>query len=69
MYLLFGLGRVDVFPVNDLALRKAMSALYGLNVNDLEGAEKVAQKWKPYRSIASWYMYKHGDLKPQETNA
>ena len=69
MYLLFGLGRVDVFPVNDLALRKAMSTLYGLSVNDLEGAEKVAQKWKPYRSIASWYMYKHGDLKPQETNA
>ena len=68
MYLLFGLGRVDVFPVNDLALRKAMSALYGLNVNDLEGAEKVAQKWKPYRSIASWYMYKHGDLRTQETN-
>ena len=68
MYLLFGLGRVDVFPVNDLALRKAMSALYGLNVNDLEGAEKVAQKWKPYRSIASLYMYKYGDMQPQETD-
>ena len=69
MYLLFGLGRVDVFPVNDLALRRAMSALYGLDVDDLEGAEKVAQKWKPYRSIASWYMYRHGDLKPQDINA
>ena len=59
MYLLFGLGRVDVFPVKDLALRRSMSSLYGLDVNDLEGAEKVAQKWKPYRSIASWYMYRH----------
>ena len=66
MYLLFGLGRIDVFPVNDLALRKSMSALYGLDVKDLEGATKVAEKWKPYRSIASWYMYKHGDLQPQE---
>ena len=62
MYLLFGLARIDVFPVNDLALRKSMSSLYDLAVNDLEGAEKVAQKWKPYRSIASLYMYKHGDL-------
>ena len=68
MYLLFGLGRVDVFPVNDLALRKSMSSLYGLAVNDLEGAKKVAQKWKPYRSIASLYMYKHGDLQTQEIN-
>ena len=62
MYLLFGLGRIDVFPVKDLALRRSMSSLYGLDVNDLEGAEKVAQKWKPYRSIASLYMYKRGDL-------
>ena len=68
MYLLFGLGRIDVFPVNDLALRKSMASLYGLAVNDLEGAEKVAQKWKPYRSIGSLYMYKHGDLQPQQTN-
>ncbi len=68
MYLLFCLGRIDVFPVNDLALRKSMASLYGLAVNDLEGAEKVAQKWKPYRSIGSLYMYKHGDLQPQQTN-
>lgn len=68
MYLLFGLGRTDVFPVKDLALRKSMSSLYGLDVNDFEGAEKVAQKWKPYRSIASLYMYKHGDMQPQETD-
>ena len=65
MYLLFGLGRTDVFPVKDLALRKSMSSLYGLDVDDVEGLEKVAQKWKPYRSIASWYMYKHGDLRSQ----
>ena len=56
MYLFFGLGRIDVFPVKDAALRKSMSSLYGLAVNDLEGAEKVAQKWKPYRSIGSLYM-------------
>ena len=65
MYLLFGLGRIDVFPVKDLALRKSMSSVYGLDVDDLEGAEKIAEKWKPYRSIASRYLYKHGDLRSQ----
>lgn len=67
MYLLFGLGRTDVFPVKDLALRKSMSSLYGLDVDDLDGLEKVAEKWKPHRSIASWYMYRHGDLRPRES--
>ena len=65
MYLLFGLGRIDVFPVKDLALRKSMSSVYGLDVDDLKGAEKIAEKWKPYRSIASRYLYKHGDLRSQ----
>ena len=65
MYLLFGLGRIDVFPVKDLALRKSMSSVYGLDVDDLEGAEKIAEKWKPYRSLASRYLYKHGDLRSQ----
>ena len=69
MYLLFGLGRIDVFPVTDLALRKSMSSVYGLDVNDIEGATRVAEKWKPYRSIASWYMYRHGDLPPDGTSA
>jgi len=66
MYLLFGLARVDVFPVHDLALRKVMSTIYGLNVNDLEAAQKIAQKWIPYRSIASWYLYKLGNMRTQQ---
>lgn len=58
MYLLFGLARLDVFPVHDLALRKVMCKVYGLDGNDLQGARKIAEKWKPYRSVASWYLYK-----------
>lgn len=63
MYLLFGLTRRDVFPVHDLALRKVVSTIYGLDVNDLEAAQKIAQKWAPYRSIASWYLYKLGNMR------
>jgi 3-methyladenine DNA glycosylase/8-oxoguanine DNA glycosylase len=63
MYLLFGLARLDVFPVHDLALRKTMSSIYGLEINDLDGAKQIAERWVPYRSIASWYLYKYGNLR------
>lgn len=58
MYLLFGLERLDVFPVHDLALRKVMSKVYGVDVSDVASLETIAAKWKPYRSIGSWYLYK-----------
>ena len=58
MYLLFGLARLDVFPVHDLALRKKMSTVYGVDVDDVATLEKVAAKWKPYRSVGAWYLYK-----------
>jgi DNA-3-methyladenine glycosylase II len=60
MYLLFGLARLDVFPTHDLALRKIMCKVYGFDSNDMEEAKKIAEKWKPYRSVASWYLYKFG---------
>lgn len=63
MYLLFGLARLDVFPVHDLALRKTISKIYGLDVNDIEGMEQITQKWVPYRSVASWYLYKYGNTR------
>jgi len=59
MYLLFGLARLDVFPVHDLALRKSMSAVYGVNVNDMRSLERIADKWKPYRSVGAWYLYQN----------
>ncbi len=60
MYLLFGLARLDVFPAHDLALRKVMCKVYGFDSNNLEEARKIAEKWKPCRSVASWYLYKFG---------
>lgn len=63
MYLLFGLARLDVFPAHDLALRKVMSTVYGLDVNDLEAAKNISEKWKPYRSVGSWYLYKFGNMR------
>ena len=61
MYLLFGLARLDVFPAHDLALRKSMSAVYGVDVNDVISLERIADKWKPYRSVGAWYLYKNAN--------
>lgn len=61
MFLLFGLGRLDVFPVHDLALRKAMATVYGVSIDDQESLVKIANRWRPYRSVGSWYMYRNAN--------
>ena len=57
MFLLFGLGRQDVFPVEDLGIRKAV---WNLVDEDLTRAEMVetSHRWKPYRSYASEYLWR-----------
>lgn len=48
MFLMFGLARPDVFPVDDLGIKKAMKNL----------RLKNSSRWKPYRTIASWYLWR-----------
>ncbi|MGB5405940.1 MAG: hypothetical protein WBN43_04000 [Thiogranum sp.] len=58
MLLMFSLGRMDVLPVGDLALRKSIRLHYRLSVD--AGHEvylKLAEAWRPYRTIASWYYW------------
>jgi adenine-specific DNA-methyltransferase len=61
MYLLFGLGRLDVFPLHDLALRKSMTKVYNLDITDFKSMEKIATRWKPFRSVGSWYLYRNAN--------
>ncbi|MFB6070511.1 MAG: DNA-3-methyladenine glycosylase [Halanaeroarchaeum sp.] len=56
MYLQFGLGRQDVFPVEDLGIRQAMEAMYGLS--SVGEMQSHAEEWAPYRSIASLYLWR-----------
>jgi DNA-3-methyladenine glycosylase II len=59
MFLIFCLGRPDVLPVGDLGLRRAIMINYELS--ELPLAAKIleiASAWKPYSSVASWYMWK-----------
>ena len=59
MFLIFCLGRTDVLPVGDLGLRKAMQKAYSLaELPSPESMRKIAQPWKPYCSVATWYLWK-----------
>jgi DNA-3-methyladenine glycosylase II len=58
MYLMFSLGRLDVLPTSDLALRKAFSLHYPVSDNAKQDEyRRLAQHWRPYRTIASWYLW------------
>lgn len=57
MYLLFVLGREDVFPVGDLAVRRAMTALYGHADAERDAMVQFAERWRPWRSYATRYLW------------
>jgi DNA-3-methyladenine glycosylase II len=64
VFLIFNLGREDVMPVNDLGIRRAMQLTYGLK--EPATAKTVAEKserWKPFRSLASIYLWQSGRIK------
>jgi DNA-3-methyladenine glycosylase II len=60
MFLVFGLGRPDVFPVEDLGIRKGMATLYDDDLTRGEMRER-ATAWAPYRSYASQYLWQIAD--------
>jgi len=61
MYLIFVLGRPDVFPVEDLGVRTAMARLYGFDADDRAGMTDHAERWSPYRSHAARYLWRAVD--------
>jgi DNA-3-methyladenine glycosylase II len=59
MFLIFCLGREDVLPVTDLGLRNAMKKTYLLGELPKPNTMlEIANPWRPYRSIATWYLWK-----------
>jgi len=58
MYLIFNLGRADVFPTLDFGVRKAIALLYNLRrVPGPKAIEKYGELWRPYRTVASLYLW------------
>jgi DNA-3-methyladenine glycosylase II len=65
MFLIFHLGRPDVLPVGDLGVRRAVERAYGLEeLPDAETLERLGERWRPYRSLASLYLWESLDNAP-----
>jgi hypothetical protein len=59
MFLIFCLGRSDVLPVTDLGIRKAIQKIYSLSeLPKPTEMLSISQPWKPYRTVATWYLWK-----------
>lgn len=62
MFLIFSLGRPDVFPCDDLGIRVALHDWYQLDqLPDKLTCEAIAKPWRPYASFASWYCWRSLD--------
>lgn len=57
MILMFDLGRDDVFPVDDLGISKAMFKITKKQMSKIQ-LLKFSERWKPYRTVASWYLWR-----------
>lgn len=63
MFLIFVLNRPDLFPVDDLGIKKAVQAAYALT--ELPPAPHLlqfAEPWRPFRTIATWYLWRSGAI-------
>jgi DNA-3-methyladenine glycosylase II len=66
MLLMSRLGRPDVLPVGDFGVRKGFSLLYGTAALPTpKELTAYAERWRPYRTVASWYMWRAVELPPE----
>ncbi len=67
MFLIFALGRPDVFPYDDFGLRSALFRLYGLKeLPKRDACLVIGERWRPYSSIATWYCWRYLELGKKE---
>ncbi len=65
MLLMFRLGRPDVLPVDDYGIRKGFAAAFAKrSLPDRKVLEKHGARWKPYRTVASWYLWRAAEAPP-----
>lgn len=69
MFLMFQLGRPDVLPIEDYGIRKGFARVYGhAEVPKPKVVLEYGERWRPYRSIASWYLWRAAEEKPAKPN-
>jgi DNA-3-methyladenine glycosylase II len=65
MFLIFVLNRPDIWPVDDLGVRKAAQRLFELpELPTAESLSRIAEPWRPYRTVAAWYLWRSLENKP-----
>lgn len=65
MFLIFHLHRQDIFPITDLGLINAIQQHYGKETSlTKEQIHELSQPWKPYRTVATWYLWRSLDPLP-----
>ena len=67
MFLIFNLCRADIFPLDDIGMIKGLCKIYSLDYPiNKDNVLKIGNKWKPYRSVATWYLWRSLDPIPVE---
>lgn len=61
MFLMFKLGRPDIFPVEDVGIKNAFEKQLGMKFDKQKAALFAEKHWKPYRTVASWYLWRSLD--------
>lgn len=61
MFLIFTLGRPDIFPTNDLGIKKGFEKVTGKKWDKVKSIKFAEKNWKPYRTVASWYLWRSLD--------
>jgi DNA-3-methyladenine glycosylase II len=58
MFLMFSLGRPDIFPVEDLGIKNGFEKVTGKKFDKIKSAKFAEKNWKPWRTVASWYLWR-----------
>lgn len=61
MFLMFSLARPDIFPVDDLGIKKGFEKVTGKKWDKVKSAQFAEKYWVPYRTVASWYLWRSLD--------
>lgn len=70
MLLIFHLGRPDILPVTDFGVRNGFRIAYGLRAMPTPGrVMRYGERWKPYRTVAAWYLWRAVDRAKESRNA
>ncbi|MBA0864518.1 hypothetical protein Goshw_003814 [Gossypium schwendimanii] len=70
MFMIFSLHRPDVLPINDLGIRKGVQLLNSLEeLPRPSQMDQLCEKWRPYRSVASWYLWRFVEAKGAPSSA